>query len=178
MRDGYSIFETTCGWMGIVEGEKGLRRIFLPHANPEDIEATIRRTFPQASQNARAIEPATSIFAHYFEGESIPADLPVDWSGYPTFSIKVWRTAQTIPWGKVRSYKWVSLRMKRPFASRAIGNALGKNPFPILVPCHRVVRSDGRLGGFSAPSGIALKRKMLEMEGLKFDAKGRVRLQR
>jgi methylated-DNA-[protein]-cysteine S-methyltransferase len=175
MGDGYSIFETTYGWMGIVEGEKGLRRIFLPHDNPENIKATILRVFPDAAEKARALKCASSILGQYFEGESISATVSLDWSGHPNFSVKVWRTAQSIPWGTVRTYKWLSLRIRKPFASRAIGNALGKNPFPILVPCHRVVRSNGQLGGFSGPSGIVLKRKMLEMEGVRFDAKGRVR---
>ena len=73
-----------------------------------------------------------------------------------------------IPKGKVKTYKEVAIGIKMPKSSRAVANACGKNPFAPIVPCHRVIRSDGRLGGFSAPGGIKLKRKLLKKEGFSF----------
>ena len=170
----YTIFKAVWGWMGIAEGDKGMKKIVLPHGNRQDVEQIILRKFPEALENDTALESLAKIFEGYFKGEKISQAIEIDWSGYSDFSIKVWRATQSIPWGEVRTYKWVSQYLQKPLSSRAIGNALGKNPFPIVVPCHRVVRSDGSLGGFSAPLGVVLKRKMLEMEGIRFDNKGRV----
>lgn len=80
------------------------------------------------------------------------------------FERKVYKAVKTIPKGQVRSYKWVAKRIGRPGACRAVGNALNKNPYPVVVPCHRVVKSDGSLGGFA--KGAKAKLKLLEAEGL------------
>jgi O-6-methylguanine DNA methyltransferase len=82
------------------------------------------------------------------------------------FQRKVWRAIASIPWGETRSYKWIAKKAGRPNAVRAAANACGANPLPIVIPCHRVIASDGTMGGFS--SGIALKRKLLRLEGIDF----------
>ena len=160
--------------MGLVRGEKGVKKIILPHALRNDVEEMVAGKFPDAVHDDTALQPLTRILDTYFRGEQISQDIPLDWSGSTNFSVTVWRTAQSIPWGEVRTYKWLSFHLERPRSFRAVGTALGKNPFPIVVPCHRVIRSDGGLGGFSAPTGTRLKRKMLEMEGVGFDRNGRV----
>ena len=86
---------------------------------------------------------------------------------YPEFYQKVWRACAEIPKGQVRTYGWIARRIKKPKAARAVGQALGKNPFAPAIPCHRVVGSDGRLTGYSAAGGVAAKRKMLIREGVK-----------
>ena len=83
---------------------------------------------------------------------------------YPEFYRKVWLACAEIPKGQVRTYGWVAKRIGRPKAARAVGQALGKNPFSPLVPCHRVVGCDGKLTGFSGRGGIAAKRRMLLAE--------------
>jgi O-6-methylguanine DNA methyltransferase len=83
---------------------------------------------------------------------------------YTPFQQAVWRACMEIPAGQTRSYKWIAGRIGRPGAVRAVGSALGKNPFAPTVPCHRVIRSDGGLGGFSAPGGLKAKLKLLEKE--------------
>ena len=82
------------------------------------------------------------------------------------FQIKVWNAISKIPKGKVKTYKELARSIRKPKASRAVANACGKNPFPIKIPCHRVIRSDGRLGGYSGKGGIKTKRKLLRNEGL------------
>jgi O-6-methylguanine DNA methyltransferase len=82
------------------------------------------------------------------------------------FQRKVWRAIASIPRGETRSYKWLAKKTGRPNAVRAAANACGANPLPIVIPCHRVIASDGTIGGFS--SGIALKRKLLKLEGIDF----------
>ncbi|MDC0032426.1 methylated-DNA--[protein]-cysteine S-methyltransferase [Pelagibacteraceae bacterium] len=82
------------------------------------------------------------------------------------FQIKVWNSISKIPKGKVKTYKELARSIRKPKASRAVANACGKNPFPIKIPCHRVIRSDGRLGGYSGKGGIKTKRKLLRNEGV------------
>ena len=84
---------------------------------------------------------------------------------YPSFYQAVWKACAEIPRGQVRTYGWIARRIGKPHAARAVGQALGKNPFAPIVPCHRVVGADGRLTGFSAPGGIAAKRRLLLKEG-------------
>ena len=82
------------------------------------------------------------------------------------FQIKVWKEISKIPRGQVRTYKELAKLIKKPKASRAVANACGKNPYPIKIPCHRVIRSDGGLGGYSGKGGIKAKRKLLKNEGI------------
>ena len=81
-----------------------------------------------------------------------------------TLQIKVWKYLKTIPKGQTRTYKQVAIAIKKPKAIRAVANAIGKNPYPIVIPCHRVIRSDGKLGGYSGPGGLKLKKKLLKKE--------------
>ena len=81
-----------------------------------------------------------------------------------TLQIKVWKYRKTIPKGQTRTYKQVAISRKKPKAIRAVANAVGKNPYPIVIPCHRVIRSDGKLGGYSGPGGLKLKKKLLNKE--------------
>ena len=82
------------------------------------------------------------------------------------FQLKVWNAISKIPKGKVKTYKELARSIRKPKASRAVANACGKNPFPIKIPCHRVIRSDGRLGGYSGKGGIKTKRRLLRNEGI------------
>jgi len=82
------------------------------------------------------------------------------------FQIKVWNEILKIPKGQVKTYKEIARSIRKPKTSRAVANACGKNPFPIKIPCHRVIRSDGRLGGYSGKGGIKTKRKLLRSEGV------------
>ncbi len=85
---------------------------------------------------------------------------------YPPFCQAVWKACAQIPRGQVRTYGWVARSIGKPGAARAVGQALAKNPFAPAVPCHRVVGADGRLTGFSAPGGVAAKRRLLQREGV------------
>ena len=84
------------------------------------------------------------------------------------FQIKVWKYLKTIPKGQIRTYLDIAKAIKKPKAVRAVANAVGKNPYPPKIPCHRVIRSDGSLGGYSGPGGIKTKKKLLKIEGISF----------
>ncbi len=88
----------------------------------------------------------------------------IDWSKYTPFQRKVWEVTKTIPYGETRSYKWVAEKTGSPHAVRAVGQALKRNPLPGIIPCHRVIRSDGSLGGFSL--GLRKKKALLRSEGI------------
>lgn len=104
----------------------------------------------------------------YFSG--IPVDfstIKVIYQHGTYFQKKVWDTIRSIPYGKLVSYRWVAQKIGKPTAVRAVGNAIAKNPIPIIIPCHRVIRSDGTLGGFTSIGGLILKKKLLKLEGIR-----------
>ena len=85
------------------------------------------------------------------------------------FEIKVWNSISKIPRGEVRTYKELAIQINRPKSARAVANACGKNPYPVKIPCHRVIRSDGKLGGYSGKGGTKTKKKLLENEGYLYE---------
>jgi methylated-DNA-[protein]-cysteine S-methyltransferase len=116
--------------------------------------------FPVSDRRLAAL---IDVLAAYFSGEAIEISVPLKLSGHTDFQRDVWRVATEIPYGEVRTYGWVAARLGRPKTARAVGGALAQNPFPVVVPCHRVVRTDGSLGGFSA--GLEWKKALLQLEG-------------
>ncbi|MFQ5445115.1 MAG: methylated-DNA--[protein]-cysteine S-methyltransferase, partial [Nitrospinales bacterium] len=101
-------------------------------------------------------------FDLYFQGRLKKFTCPLDLRRGTPFQRKVWRALLTIPHGKTRSYRWVAQSIRNPKAVRAVGNANGKNPVSIIVPCHRVVQTNGQLGGYTG--GVQIKRKLLDLE--------------
>ena len=95
----------------------------------------------------------------------IPKNIQSKMGNYPRFYQRVWKVCATIPKGQVRTYGWVARRLGKPGAARAVGQALGANPFAPTIPCHRVLRADGTLGGYSGPGGKAGKARRLRREG-------------
>ncbi len=123
-----------------------------------------------ADERPRGILPGKSAasdlakreLAEYFRGERTEFTFATAFPGGTEFEKKVWNVLRQVPYGETRTYKWLAEKIGRPRAFRAVGNALGKNPIPIIVPCHRIIESDGSLGGYS--SGTAIKRRLLEIE--------------
>ncbi len=104
-----------------------------------------------------------SLLRTYFDGTPTAfSSIPLDLTPATPFQRNVWSACRTIPWGRTRSYGWIARQIRKPAAARPVGNALRLNPIPILIPCHRVIRHDGSLGGFSA--GLHLKRQLLQLE--------------
>jgi len=104
---------------------------------------------------------------HYCSGQKVSLSrVPMDWSSLTPFERKVLRAAARIPYGSVVTYGGLARKIGSPRSARAVGNALAKNPFPLFVPCHRIIKGDGSIGGFSARKGIILKKRLLNMERL------------
>ncbi len=117
---------------------------------------------PRGIRRGHVPEPMARQFAAYFKGALKEFDYPVSLTGGTEFERKIWLSLLDIPYGQTRSYKWIAERAGRPGASRAAGQALSKNPLPIILPCHRVIESGGGPGGYSPSPDI--KRRLLDME--------------
>src|SRR5215831_8128502 len=117
----------------------------------------------QTSAAARQVADRARLeLGEYLNGQRAFFSVPVDLSAAPAFQRQVLEVARDIPFGEVRPYAWVAERIGRPRAVRAVGTALGRNPVPLIVPCHRVLRTDGSLGGYLF--GIDVKRRLFELE--------------
>lgn len=127
--------------------------------------STLSKTRARLEKNARAVAPVIAQLREYFAGQRSHFDLPVDLSSLTPFQREVLAVTRQIPAGQAWSYQRVAQKMARPKSSRPVGQALGRNPIPIIIPCHRVIASDGSLGGYSGGSGLKAKRWLLQHEG-------------
>jgi len=171
----YDICRTPIGWCGVVASREAIKRIFLAQPEHEDVLAAIVGYFPGCCVDAEVCREAVAFLIRYFQAGVVACPPAVLDPGSSTaFQCRVWALASLIPFGQLRTYAGLAGQLGRPGAARAVGAALGRNPLPLIVPCHRVVCSNGHPGGFSATGGTALKRTLLEHEGVLFDAHGRV----
>lgn len=159
------IFKSPWGWVGISETAKGIDAIVLPKRSRQAIEFGLRAMAggPFEPGESARLEAARCQLLDYLAGKRSGFDIPLDLSRGTAFQRRVWRTLQRVPFGKLRSYQWIASRVGGRRYARAVGNAVGANPLPIVVPCHRIVAQDASLGGFSC--GLPMKRKLLTLEG-------------
>lgn len=161
----YAAWATAWGPMGAVMGDKGLRRVILPHYGMEDLLALLAWEHPAAVRDDRPFEQVVALCRAYFNGQQVDfAGVACDLPSQTSFSGMVLRALRTIPYGQTRAYSAVAEQINNPDSARAVGTAVGKNPLGLVIPCHRVVRAGGDLGGFSAAGGLELKRRLLDLE--------------
>ena len=163
----YTVFKTSFGWCGLIKGKKGLKRIFLPEENKQELISKIKAFCPLSAFSKDGFEKEIKDIIAYFSGENKKFSFILDFSGSTNFQRMVWSETAKIPYGKIRTYLFIAGKIGRKNSARAVGNALGKNPFPVVIPCHRVVRADDTMGGFTATGGIKLKKEMLKLEGFR-----------
>jgi methylated-DNA-[protein]-cysteine S-methyltransferase len=164
----FALFDTAIGCCAIAWSARGISAVRLPEGSPAASRARLGRQLPGAREAAppagaqRAIDGIVSLL----DGEPRALDdVILDMAGVPEFNRRVYEVARTIPWGATLSYGEIARRLGDPAAARDVGQALGQNPFAIVVPCHRVVAAGGKWGGFSARGGVATKRRLLSIEG-------------
>lgn len=165
---GFALFETAFGACAIGWGPAGIFGLQLPEAGEAAARARLRRRFPglEPSEPPAAIADAMARIAAFLAGAADDfADIELDMGAAGTFDRAVYRETRAIPSGSTDTYGAIAARLGDPGHARAVGQALGRNPWPIVVPCHRVTGAGGRMGGFSAPGGRATKLKLLEIEG-------------
>lgn len=173
------VIRTRDGWLALSGSPRGIRAIVLPQPTRRAAEAALRRACSapvpgrgttlaltnHGSRIAKLLRRAGRELSEFLAGRRRRLAFPIDLSTGTTFQRRVWRAARAIPYGRVRSYRWVAMRLGGARYARAVGHALGANPVPLAVPCHRVLAHDGSLGGFSG--GLATKRRLLALESVK-----------
>lgn len=156
----YITFSTNMGWVGILGSQKGLLSVTLPQSSAQ--EALELLGLKNATRSSHRFEGLMERLKAYFSGHRVAFPDKLDLSLATPFQREVWQVTKLIPYGETRSYRWLAEQMGKPKAVRAVGQALAKNRLPIIIPCHRVVKSDGELGGFSG--GVEMKRRLLRLE--------------
>ena len=163
----YTLFDTPIGACAVVWSGRALVGASLPGASPTATRTRLRRRFAAAVETAppAAMQAVIDRIQALLRGEPEDlADIELDWSGVPPFHRRVYEVARTIRPGATLTYGAIAARLGEPHAAREVGQALGANPFPIIVPCHRVLAAGAKAGGFSAPGGIRTKLRLLEIE--------------
>jgi methylated-DNA-[protein]-cysteine S-methyltransferase len=164
---GFALFDTAIGRCGIVWGARGVLCVQLPEASPSQTRARILQRFPDAEETLppAVVQRAVDRIITLLRGEAADlSQIALDMTNVPPFHRRVYDVARTIPVGATLSYGQVAARLGSPGSARAVGQALGRNPFAVVVPCHRVLAAGGKVGGFSANGGTTTKLKMLGIE--------------
>ena len=163
----FALFESPIGDCAVAWGERGLIGVYLPEADAQATRLRIRRRFQGAIETLPPPEVQDAIDAIgelLHGGHNDLRTVDIDMSRLPEFNQQVYAIARAIPPGRTRTYGEIATELGDPLLARAVGQALGANPFPIVVPCHRVMAAGGKSGGFSAPGGLVTKLKLLEIE--------------
>jgi len=159
----YCLCETAFGWVGVLGSGAGLRRLTLPRSSVGDAEAEVLAGFSDVVADDTAFTDLCRRLRAYFSGQQVSFPDALDLSFASPFYRAVWEATRTVPYGEVRSYGWLAAQTGRPRAVRAVGGAMAANQIPIIIPCHRIVGSNGSLVGFGG--GLEMKRRLLELEG-------------
>jgi len=175
----YTIFKTKWGYFGLAGTEHALCRTCLPLAEPDRVKSRLLKNLslmiravngkhlaPRFESDRGLFKPLQQQITAYFEGAyiSFSSDIPIILDGLSPFARSVLTACRALKFGQVLTYSGLAGKFGGPAAARAVGNALAKNRLPLVIPCHRVVRSDGKIGGFSAPGGRDLKARLLRHE--------------
>ena len=163
----YATVDSPLGPLTVAASPRGLVRVaYSNHRSQDDVlEDLAARISPRVLEAPERLDDARRELEEYFQGERTRFDLPIDWSPLRGFTLEVLRETAGIAFGELRTYAQVATGAGSPRAVRAAGNALGANPMPVVVPCHRVVRTGGGLGGYTG--GIERKEFLLRLEGVR-----------
>jgi methylated-DNA-[protein]-cysteine S-methyltransferase len=159
----FCVIETALGWLGLVKSPAGLRAVTLPC---RDRDAALEQVLALGARQEASDHEMGDLpdrLRRYARGEPVAFPDALDFAAATRFQRAVWQATQEIPCGQTRSYGWLAARVGKPRAARAVGQAMAANPWPIVVPCHRVVSSNGHLGGYGG--GLDMKQRLLLLEG-------------
>jgi methylated-DNA-[protein]-cysteine S-methyltransferase len=168
----YAVFDTAIGRCGIAWGPSGIVGASLPEDSANDLTARFTARHPDAKEGTPTPDIADAIrrIKGLLQGAADDlADIALDETGLSDFSRRVYVIARRIPPGATRTYGDIAKEMGGLHLAREVGQALGRNPYPIIVPCHRILAAGGKTGGFSAPGGVQTKFRMLAIERAKTD---------
>jgi methylated-DNA-[protein]-cysteine S-methyltransferase len=165
----YCLFETAIGPCGVAWSERGLTKMQLPESDRATTDARLRSipAKPHLGDPPPPVRRAIAALQEYLAGGKVDfSSLTLDFSAVAPFHRKVYDAARTVGWGQTASYGSLARQAGSPGAARAVGQALSRNPLAIIVPCHRVLASGNRVGGFSAYGGTVTKERLLTLEGV------------
>ena len=162
----YNVFKIEPGWLGICATKKGISLLVLPRSTKEEVMELVQKNAEgaQIEESPQDFDDIKKDIENYFAGRKVEFDYTIDLSCYTPFQSAVFTATRAIPYGETRSYRWVAKRIGNPKGFRAVGQALKINSIPLLVPCHRVIEYNGKIGGFSL--GIKWKERLLQLEGI------------
>lgn len=160
----YDSVPSPLGPLWLVSAREGLSFLSRERTETDFLSDIHLRTGVVPEKRPRKLDRWRLRLERYFSGERIDFDLPFHCIGGTDFQKKIWMTLRKIPYGEVRSYQWVADQLGLGKGARAVGNACGRNPLPIVVPCHRVVHQDGTIGGYTG--GVEIKSRLLQIEGV------------
>jgi methylated-DNA-[protein]-cysteine S-methyltransferase len=164
----FTIFETAIGACGVVWGKRGLLGVQIPEANERATRARLQKRFPLATEAAPPpdVQNAIDGMIALLRGERRDlADIAIDNDGVPEFNTRVYAIVRNVPPGQTITYGEIAEKLGDKLLARAVGQAMGENRCPIVMPCHRVLAASGKSGGFSAAGGVVTKLKLLTIEG-------------
>ncbi len=161
----YTTFNTEIGWVGVSGSNSGLLRTTLPQPSAQQAKQLLGDRVKDAIWSPAFFTDLRLRLRSYFAGSRVAFPDALDLSQATSFQHQVWEMTRLIPYGETRSYSWLAEQLDKAGAVRAVGQALGRNPLPIIIPCHRVVAKDGKLGGYTG--GVETKRYLLNLEALK-----------
>lgn len=161
----YTTTDSPFGTLLLAKTPRGLLRVGLPNQNADELLVELaERVSPRVLEAPAELDEVRRELDLYFDGKLEGFDLPLDWRLSEGFRLRVLRAIARIPYGETRSYTEMATRAGNERAMRAAGTACGRNPIPVVVPCHRVLRSGGALGGYGG--GLPMKEALLELEGV------------
>jgi len=161
--DKYHLFKLPMGWMVLLGGQRGLKRASLKPSPQEGLE-DLGRALDDAKEDTGVFDDIINRLNRYSAGEMAALDeIELDLTGVPPFFSAAWKACRTIPPGETRSYAWLAAQAGSPLAMRAAGQSMARNRFSLIIPCHRVIASDGGLGGYGG-GGLGVKARLLQME--------------
>lgn len=167
----YHVFDTAGGFCGIAWNTVGITRFQLPTRSADATERNVLRRVPDAERAAPTPQVTEVIAAvrRYFAGEPIDfSEVSLDLDGQDEFFRQIYAALRRVEWGRTTTYGTLAKELGAgPQAARDVGQAMAKNPVPLIIPCHRVLAAGGKVGGFSAPGGATAKVHMLELEGVR-----------
>jgi methylated-DNA-[protein]-cysteine S-methyltransferase len=164
----FALFDTAIGRCGIAWSARGIARVGFPERSEQATRERLRRRFPQAREASPSVDAQRVIdgIVALLTGSQVDFSFArLDTASLSDLQRRVYEIARTIPAGATLTYGEIADRLGDRLLARDVGEALGQNPFPIIVPCHRVLAAGGKMGGFSAPGGVRTKLRLLEIEG-------------
>ena len=161
----YDLFKTQWGWFGVLGTGDGLLRIQLPDTEKDAVKTRLLKGIDGAKQNKSSFSVLKTKILAYYQGKPVDFnDVKVDIGVFTPFQQNVLATLRTVKYGKTVTYGQLAQLSGNPKAARAIGSVMAANPLPLIIPCHRVIKSNGDCGQFSAPGGTQTKKRMLKLE--------------